>query len=293
MQVMNSHLEDFGVLTLATPNDYLKAIGLALSLKVSNPGVPLAVACHPQLRHLLEPHFDHVVEEQKGIRGFAHKVYLDRYSPFKTTLFFDSDVLVFKPVVDYIKNWGGQPYAAVGKYFSGGFSAFGLDRAMILNRIGVERMVGIDGAGHALFRKPDCEKVFDRAREITKNYSEFAGKARYADEDVLNIVMTEQGLKPVHDDPFFSRYMSGVEGSMVMDARKGVCCFIDTKTRQRMEPCMMHFAADEAPIPYTIQLWKLFGHFGVSRQGLLRLGFNDFFNSKIRPVLRDLKHRLK
>lgn len=163
---------------------------------------------------------------------------------------------------------------------------------MIVNRLGVERMVGIDGAGHALFRKPDCRKVFDRAREITANYPEFAGNARYADEDVLNIVMTEQGLTPVHDDPFFSRYMSGVKGSMVMDARKGVCGFIDTKTRQWTEPCMMHFAADEAPIPYTLQLWKLLGHFGVSRQGLLKLGFDDFCNSRVRPVLRDLKRRL-
>ena len=75
----------FGILTLATPSDYLKAIGLALSLKVSNPGVPLAVACHPRIKPLLAPHFDFVIDEQPDIRGFAHKVYLDYYTPFEKT----------------------------------------------------------------------------------------------------------------------------------------------------------------------------------------------------------------
>jgi hypothetical protein len=74
---------------MATPNDVLKAVGLAFSLRISNPGVPLAVACSPKLRPLVEPHFDHVIDEQPGLKGFVHKVYLDRYSPFEETLFLD------------------------------------------------------------------------------------------------------------------------------------------------------------------------------------------------------------
>ena len=96
---MPDSIAPFGILTLATPNDYLKAIGLALSVRVSNPGVPVAVACSAKVRPFVAPYFDHVIAEQAGLRGFVHKVYLDRYSPFTETMFFDSDVLVFKPVL--------------------------------------------------------------------------------------------------------------------------------------------------------------------------------------------------
>jgi len=77
----------FGFLTLATRADYLKAIGLSLSLEVSNPGVPRAVACSEDLFPLLEHYFDFLVPEVKGLKGFAHKVYLDVYTPFSKTMF--------------------------------------------------------------------------------------------------------------------------------------------------------------------------------------------------------------
>ena len=157
----------FGILTMATPNDVLKAIGLALSLRVSNPGVPLAVACAPKLRPLVEPHFNHVIDEQAGLKGFVHKVHLDRYSPFDETLFLDSDVLVFKPVQPYIEQWGPQDYTACGRYMSDGQSAFGMDRAIVVRKLGKPKVVVIDSAGHAYFRKPGCVRGCELARHIT------------------------------------------------------------------------------------------------------------------------------
>ena len=94
----------FGILTLATPDDYRKAIGLALSLRVSNPGVPTAVACSPKLSTRLAPYFDRVIDEDPTLRGFVHKVHLDRYSPFDDTFFFDSDVLVFRDLKPKVPN---------------------------------------------------------------------------------------------------------------------------------------------------------------------------------------------
>ena len=88
--------ERYGFLTLATPRDYLKAIGLALSLRVSNPNVPIAVACSPTLRDRIGRYFDYVIDEKPELRGFVHKVHIDDYSPFQETMFFDADVLVFK-----------------------------------------------------------------------------------------------------------------------------------------------------------------------------------------------------
>src|SRR6266568_541264 len=108
----------FGILTLATRSDYQQAIGLALSARVSNPGVPLAVACSPEVGPLLSPYFDKVVFEDPAVRGFAHKLNLDRYSPFEKTFFFDSDVLLFRPLHEVLNQWAGKSYTACGDYIS-------------------------------------------------------------------------------------------------------------------------------------------------------------------------------
>jgi len=193
----------FGFLTLATRADYLKAIGLSLSLEASNPGVPRAVACSENLFPLLDPYFDYLVPEIKGLKGFAHKVYLDVYTPFDKTMFFDSDVLVFQRVEEHIRTWPAQPYNACGKWRADGVSAFGLDRAKVAKRLGVSKLVCIDGAGHAYFDKSESFSIFERARYITERYDEFGGGAKYADEDVINMVMTEFGLEPSTYGTFF------------------------------------------------------------------------------------------
>lgn len=281
----------FGILTLATPNDYLKAIGLALSLRVSNPGVPTAVACSSRVKPLVEPFFDHVIEEKAGLKGFVHKIYLDEYTPFEETVFFDSDVLVFRPLLPYVHSWGPGPYYACGGYMTGGVSSFGLDRAAVLEKIGKERLVVIDGAGHALFRKPACNAVFDLAREVTRDYKRYAGDIRYADEDVMNIVLTMLDLPPAPEaDYFHARYLSAKPGTMEMDATRGICTFIGAAEGKRFNPYCVHFADNEAPVVYTQQLLKLFKKFGVPTQGLVSLGASDLYVRRIRnPLARHLK----
>lgn len=282
----------FGILTLATPSDYLKAIGLALSARVSNPGVPIAVACSPKIQHLMAPHFDVVVPERTDIRGFEHKVYLDEYSPFDVTFFLDSDVLLFKPLMPYVDAWGDLPYTACGQYLDDGKSTFGMDRVAVLKRLGKSRMSVIDGAGHALFRKQSCREVFELARHITRHHHEYVGPIQYADEDVMDIAMTQLDLPPIRSIDFFSRYLSAQKGSMVMNASRGICRFIAVETGQIMSPCMMHFAANEAALPYHWQLFKLFRRFGVSPKGLLSQGAEDFWSREVYLPAHNIKKRL-
>lgn len=272
----------FGILTLATPNDYKKAIGLALSIRVSNPGVPIAVACSPKLRPLLAQYFDHVVDEDPTLRGFVHKVHLDRYSPFDETFFFDSDVLVFRSLSEVIDDWREQPYTACGIYVTGGFSTFGLDRVQVLKKINRGQLVQIDGAGHAYFRKPECHKVFDLAREVTEQFQEYAGDIPYADEDVMDIAMTLLDLKPMPYSDFFSRYCSAIPGTMEMDATLAKCQFVFADTKKPLRPYMMHFAANEAPFPYARQLKRLFKKFDVDPSGLYATAIADFYETDIK-----------
>lgn len=272
----------FGVLTLATPGDYKKAIALALSARVSNPGVPLAVAAAAKLRPLLAPHFDHFVEENTALKGFEHKVHIDRYSPFADTFFFDSDVLLFRDLRPMAQAWQHQPYTACGEYLAEGFSTFGLDRKKVLQKIGKPTLAVIDGAGHCYFRKPGCTAFFDLARDITARHTEFCGDIKYADEDVIDIVMTLMDLQPAPRKGFFSRYLSAEKGSMRMQAVEGFCSFVEKGTTETVTPYMMHFAANEAPFAYARQLRALFQKYGVDTHGLYRTAAQDYFDSEIK-----------
>ena len=272
----------FGVLTLATPNDYRKAIGLALSLRVSNPGVPVAVACAARLRPLVEPYFDHVIDEDPTLRGFIHKVYLDRYSPFDDTFFFDSDVLVFRDVRPKAEEWSDQAYNACGNYLADGFSAFGLDRKAVRIMLGKEHLVEIGGAGHAYFRKPACEPVFDLARKVSHDYRRYAGDAKYADEDAMNIVMTMLDIRPRQHWGFFSCPYSALPRTLKMDATIGQCEMIERSTGKALQPHMMHFMANQAPFPYARQLRNLFKKFGADASGIYRIALEDFWELEVK-----------
>ena len=290
---MQKIANDFGILTLATPNDYLKAIGLALSVRVSNPGIPIAVACSRKIRPLVAPYFDYVIDERPELRGFVHKVYLDQYTPFQETMFFDSDVLVFKPIRKHVEKWGAGPYYACGHLLSSGKSAFGMDWPTVLKKIGKSKMVVIDGAGHAFFRKPSCNAVFDLARKITRDHKYYAGDIPYADEDVIDIAMTMLDLPPAPFEDFFARYLSAIPGTMEMDATRAQCRFIAVHNRQLFEPCMVHFAANEAPVAYTRQLFALFKSFNVPTRGLLAIGASDFYEREVKLPLSDWLGKFK
>ena len=289
---MSQPASKFGILTLATPNDYLKAIGLALSVRVSNPGVQIAVACSARVRPLLEPYFDHVIEEQAGLRGFVHKVYLDKYSPFEETMFFDSDVFVFKPVQPYVDDWRKHAYTATGKMVATGKSTFGMDRAEMLRQLGKPSLVVIDGAGHAYFRKPDCYEIFDTARDVTARHKEIMGPIPYADEDVMDYVMTKYDLPPMPMPDFFSRYRSAVPGTVKLDPGRGECEFVFRDTGKVMHPCMMHFAANEAPGVYHWKLYKLFKQFDIPVAGLWASAVKDCQELYVRLPLHKFKKRV-
>ena len=283
----------FGILTLSTKNDYRKAIGLALSARISNPNVPLAVVCQEGIVELLTPYFDHVIVEKKNLKGFRHKVYLDIYSPFENTFFFDSDVLLFRNLFDITVLWGKQSYTAAGQYLNDGFSSFGLDRRSALAETGKSNFVVIDGAGHAFFTAPRCKEVFDLARLITDRHEEFCGKIPYADEDVMDIVMTKLDLEPAAYADFFSRYLTAVPGTLKLDATLGQCEMVARHSGEFMRPYMMHFAANEAPFPYALQLYKLFKLNKVDTTGLFMKALSEWIEMEIvRPLKRGVKRLL-
>jgi hypothetical protein len=47
----------------------------------------------------------------------------------------------------------------------------------------------------------------------------------------------------------------------------------------------MHFAANEAPILYSYQLWRLFKHFSVPVKGIFGLAAKDVYERKFKYYL--------
>lgn len=285
---------DFGILTLATRDDCQKAIGLALSLRLSNPGVPIAVACPASVKPSLKPYFDYVVDDDPSLRGFEHKLHLDRYTPFQRTFFFDADVLVFRDLTEILPQWSKQPYSACGIILTGGASSFGLDRARALRTIERTRFTCIDGAGHAFFSKPDSLPVFELARKIAVDYARrFGVPGKLADEDVMGIALSSLELKPMPSIPFWSRYLSGRRGTIKMDAAECRCEMELIDTGQVVRPFMMHFAANEAPFIYVYQLNLLFKRFGLSTRGLMSMAIRDYYVTRFEwPARQFIKYRL-
>jgi hypothetical protein len=177
-------------------------------------------------------------------------------------------------------------------YFADGLSSFGMDRTKVLQKIGKKSLVVVDGAGHCFFRKPASNAFFDMARDITARHKEFCGDIKYADEDVVDIVMTVMDLKPAPHSGFFARYLSAKNGTMEMNALQAHCRYTDAVTGETMMPYMVHFAANEAPFPYAKQLHALFVKNGVDTKGLYATACRDFFDTEVKLRLRRFVRQL-
>lgn len=256
---------EMGILTLATSRDYAMAIALAQSLKLRSPNMPVAVACPPAIRKKLEPHFDSVINKLADVKeSFVQKLYLDKYSPYERTLFLDADMLVFKDPMPIFEKWKGSPYAARGWYVSSGISSFGADREKILKMIGRDKLVCIDGAGHAYFEKPGCFEVFEKAREIAKNYRRYSNPCSFADEDVMNIALTLLSIEPKPNKGFLGSPRFAVPGTFRMDALEGTCSYIDKLDKETgaiTMPMVVHFMRRATPILYARELERLRRYF--------------------------------
>ena len=270
-------MAEFGVLTMATENDALKAIGLKLSIKKHNPDVKFAIACSKKIANKIGHHFDYVIEERNDLKGFEHKVYLDEYSPFDKTFFFDADILFFKDLEPIYQAWKGNQYTARGVYVSSGFSTFGLDRAFVLSKINKPQMAMIGGAGHAYFEKPACKEIFDLARKITRNYTDYANPCRYADEDVMAIAMTMLDLKPMDAKSFVGIVAHAKPGTLKMDATKGLCQY-EGRNDELIQPNMVHFLARQGALIYRKNLSQLFKENGINLEyELWDFALKDFY----------------
>lgn len=283
--------QSIGAITLSNIDDYRKAIGLALTFKMHHRGIPISVICSEKLGKILSHYFDSIVIERNDISGFAHKLYLDTYTPYKETIFLDADMIVFRSFMEIHKKWSKYPYAAQGKYTTEGVSSFGLDTEFVLNKIGKTCLTDISGAGHAYFKLPDSITLFETARNIMEDYDSYGDNKRFADEDVMNIAMTLHDIPPQTFPEFMGMPCHAKKGTLQIDVIKKQCRYYDEVIGWK-EPYVMHFARRQFPFLYAKELTKLYRKESVNI-GIFQLWAEAFKNKIKTDFLWYLKTNVK
>jgi len=243
---------EFGVITLAIPKDYKKAIALALTLKERSPGLPISIVCSDVLKPKVQPYFDQVIIERSDLKGFEHKLYLDEYSPYQNTFFFDADILIIKDIAPIINKWSGSAYAVRGYFETDNISSFGLNRKFVLDLINKKQFSVIDGAGHAYFEKPACHVVFDEGRKVLSEYVKYKA-ARFADEDAMGIAMTLLDIAPKQDKQFLGSPCCAINKSFKINTNNATCTYKDLVLGD-VNPYFVHFPSLTHPFIYTREM---------------------------------------
>lgn len=279
-----------GVITLAIPKDYKKAIALSLTLKEKSPNLPISVVCPSLLKEKLAPFFDKVIIERDDLKGFEHKLFLDLYSPYKNTFFFDADILIIKDITPIISKWKGSAYAVRGYQTKNGTSSFGLNREYVLKKINKQLFSVIDGAGHAYFEKPACNEVFDKARSILNDYSSYRAP-RFADEDGMGIAMTILDIEPKQNEDFLGSPWCAKPKTFTIDTNKSHCYYED-KLFGPVSPYVVHFPKFVFPFTYAREIKKTYKRHGLSVSGIWTQAINELIKINILWPISGIKKKI-
>lgn len=283
-----------GILVLCNSSDWHKAFAMICSLRLYNKKIPVAIVSTSENLERLAPVSDYLIEENLNLKGFAHKIELDRYSPFEKTLFVDADMLWFDDPDKLIEKFQGAVFGVRGIYVTGGKSAFGFDRDKLARQLSVDKVVKIDGAGHYYFEKPGCHKVFDRARAILADYDNIAPEViKVADEDVIAMTMTELNISPLRDKNVVGFLPAAKKGTLKIDVIKGWCRYVDLDGDE-LEPILMHFPRDLSPWLYHKMMKRVVAHMGYDLHLPWKtMAFKDWFKVEVKCKIIKLVRSLR
>jgi len=218
------------------------AVTLAMSLRMTNPHLPLAVITDRE-QSVLNDFYDFVILHRDDCGdGFVEKMYVNKYTPFRRTLYIDSDMLVIKDIKLFWDDLDGTPFTCLARkvmtegYWYGDVAehckVFGLEEFTTLN------------AGLMYFEKSDsCDRLLEDSLAMVPDYDRLGLKRNrdlIADEPLLAIVMDRMGL-PLYEDG--QKFMaSPMDCSWFkVESLQGACSFETDGVLY--SPAIVHFSA--------------------------------------------------
>ncbi|MDX2145641.1 MAG: hypothetical protein SFV19_19975 [Rhodospirillaceae bacterium] len=142
-----------------------------------------------------------------SIRGAMNKARLFEFTPYRRTMYVDSDCLLFNPRIEFFwQKFRGQPFAVEGhRQSTGPVFACSLgekDAAELCRRYNLA-FLSVFNAGVMYFEKTDSAgRVFDRVLELYRSAERdtvsyrYKHEGEYADEPFFAVALAELGIAP-------------------------------------------------------------------------------------------------
>ncbi len=241
-------LEESGIVVLAhgAARFHDQAADLARSLRLHSPGQQVALLTDRPDEFRRGTLFDHVVLLPGAASSDCRaKLDLNLYTPFRRTLYLDSDSLAFRDLGFVFHRHRGRDVVVLGRPIREGHwygdvrSLCRLARALSIPQFNGGVIYLEDTAvAHAVFR---------RARELVEHYDElsldrFCGGV--ADEPLLALALAERGIDPDPRDADTSVSLLGLQGRPELDVVSGRASFV--KNGRAVSPAVVHFAGEYA-----------------------------------------------
>ena len=238
-----------GVITMAYgPPRYLRmAKGMVRSLRLHRPEMQVAIVSDRNPRALLR-WFDTVIplEPQFG-PGLAHKLNLDRYTPFEETLFVDCDFLFFRDPQLLWEEYRQVPgFALMGYYLAPGEEHYAInDLPSYMAELGLSRMLMTNTGVLYFDRSARAQEVFDTTRAIAARAGALGVESHpagfYNDEPMFAsaVELLGQPFISTTERPTFTLAHLGTEGMLDINVWKKRSRYI--AGGREFEPILIHF----------------------------------------------------
>lgn len=243
---------DFGIITIATGNKrFIKlAKNLALSLSINNPGWARAVLTDSNDSELNEL-FDFVINFNEKIEaGFIHKLYMYDYSPFKETLFIDSDSLVIAPIDELFKKMKVSDVSAQGFKFTDRIWA-GVHASKVLEYTKAKYLIMHNGGIYYYKKSLLSEKVFAEAKRLLDDYNKigfYKLRGKTAHEPLMSTAMSIHGMNAFDDENMGMRTFVDISSELKINVIQSICEFYEFlgDKRRKVNPIIVHFSGSHA-----------------------------------------------
>lgn len=208
-----------GFITIATGKEeyYMLARNLLHSYRYfCNSPLPFAILTDGENKYTSE--FDDVLFFSHGAScSYLDKLELGEYLPYDITIFIDADCLAYGDLNQLFRYFeGADDFSCFGRVLpledqTGWFEYENLGKF----KSQVQYVVGLHGGIYYMRRGPVCKQIFDTARNLAPNYSQFKFKGKFetpGDEPLVALSMALNNCKPI---PFI---------------REAICCYWEYTT---------------------------------------------------------------
>jgi hypothetical protein len=273
-----AELSPRGVITLAFGKQRYVDMGKSLgrSLVLNAPNLPRAVVTDSDDSELKDL-FTHIIPFQPDFgSNVRQKLHLDLYSPFKETLFVDSDCLVLNNLDSFWKVFAEQYFGVPGwRELRKGSSDPYLDVAFILDYFKIEALPKFNGGTYYFKHCEQTTRFFDSARDLLTD-SENLRFVQFrqdgpADEAILSVAMALEGLSATSMGVRGMWTPISSKGPLKLDVKHGLCSF--EKEGTTVYPDIIHFAGEYAScFAYYRESVKLMRRFGGDLPSFTEMG---------------------